>query len=60
MQRATSAEMVEKIKIELQRGKKQKDISKNLKVNISVVNRVANGHRNPKNKFFFDWKDFRI
>jgi len=52
--------MIEKIKVELLKRKKQKDISKELKVNISVVNRVARGHHNPKNEYFFNWKDFKI
>lgn len=60
MQRTTSPEMIAKIKAELLKRKKQIDISKELKVNISVVNRVARGHHNPKNEYFFNWKDFKI
>jgi len=60
MQRTTSPEMIEKIKQELKKGKKQKDISKSLGVNISVVNRVANNHHEPKNEYFFNWKNFKL
>jgi len=52
--------MIEKIKQELKKGKKQKDVSKSLGVNISVVNRVANNHHEPKNEYFFNWKNFKL
>ena len=60
MQRTTSPEMIEKIKQELKKGKKQKDVSKFLGVNISVVNRVANNQHEPKNEYFFNWKNFKL
>ena len=60
MQRTTSPEMIDKIKKELQKHKKQKDISKELGVNISVVSRVARGKHNPHNEYFFNWKNFKI
>ena len=60
MQRTTSPEIIEKIKQELKKGKKQKDVSKSLGVNISVVSRVARGKHNPHNEYFFNWKNFKL
>ena len=61
MPKIVNPDLVDKIKTELQKGRKQKNIAKSLNIGVKLVNRVSTGvYDNYESKIeYFNHKNFK-